>query len=150
MTKYFLTTFLFTFLLISVCHGEMVSVNRETVNLRIGPGEKYEVQYQYSKGFPLKVIASKGNWYKVKDFENDTGWVYEPLVAKNPHLIVKANKETNKRINIRKGPGTKFKIIAEAYYGVVFKTVEQKNGWAKVEHDSGTVGWVRRSLLWGY
>lgn len=142
---------LFTCLLVSAtAHSKMVSIKREGVNVRSGPGEKYEVKWEYGKGFPLLITSSKGNWYKIKDFESDTGWVYKPLTSSTPHMIVKANKNKDKQINIRSGPGTKFKVVAKAYYGVVFKTVEQKKGWAKVEHDSGTVGWIKRSLLWGF
>lgn len=128
----------------------MVSIDRESVNLRSGPGEKYDVKYEYGKGFPLLVTETKGGWYKVKDFEDDEGWIYTPLVAESPHLIVKANRHTKKKINIRKQPSTDAKVVAEAHYGVVFKTLAQKNGWAKVEHESGVVGWVNRSLLWGF
>ncbi len=130
--------------------AKMVSVDRDLINVRSGPGENYKVKWEYGKGFPLQITSTKGQWYKVKDFENDTGWVFKPLTTTTPHMIVKANKNKNSQINVRSGPGTKYKIVAKAYYGVVFKTLEQKQGWAKVEHDSGTVGWIKRSFLWGY
>ena len=130
--------------------AKMVSVDRDLINVRSGPGQNYKVKWEYGKGFPLQITSTKGQWYKVKDFENDTGWVFKPLTTSTPHMIVKANKSKNRQINVRSGPGTKYKIVAKAYYGVVFKTLEQKQGWAKVEHDSGTVGWIKRSLLWGY
>ncbi len=63
-------------------------------------------------------------------------------------MIVKL--KTKGKINIRSGPGTQFKKVGEAYYGVVFDTVTRKAGWVKVEHESGLVGWVKRNLLWGF
>ncbi len=130
--------------------AKMVSVKNDGVNIRTGPGRNFEVKWEYGKGVPLKITKSKGNWYKIKDFENDIGWIYKPLTSSTSHMIVKANRNKNKQINIRKGPGTNYEVVAKAYYGVVFKTLEQKKGWAKVEHDSGTIGWVKRSLLWGF
>lgn len=130
--------------------AKMVSISKDGVNIRTGPGEKNEIKWEYGKGFPLYVIGERNGWYKIKDFENDTGWVYKTLTSSTPCMIVKANKGTNKKINIRNGPGTGFNIVGKAYYGVVFKTIEQKNHWVKVEHDSGTIGWVKRSLLWGF
>ena len=98
------------------------------------------------KGYPLKVIGSKGNWLKVIDYENDTGWVFKKLVHRKAHLVVK-----KKIINIRKGPGTKYKIVRQAKKGVVFRTLKRKKGWVKVSHDESKVsGWVKRSLLWGW
>lgn len=129
---------------------QMFSVNSETVNLRSGPGTNYDIKWEYGMGFPLQLVSSKGDWVKVKDFENDTGWIFKSLLSKKGHMIVKVHKNQNKKINIRSGPGTKYKIVGKAYYGVVFETLEQKNGWAKIKHETGLVGWIKRSLLWGF
>ncbi len=147
--RLFVLTLLFL-LMSSTSFAKMVSINADGVNIRNGPGENNDIKWEYGKGIPLYVISEKDDWYEIKDFENDIGWVYKSLTSPTPYMIVKANKGSNKKINIRSGPGTGFTIVAKAYYGVVFKTIEQKNGWVKVEHDSGTVGWVKRSLLWGF
>ncbi|RUM39947.1 MAG: peptide-binding protein [Desulfocapsa sp.] len=148
---YSLCIFLFTFVLISSASARMVSVVGEKVQLRSGPGTKYSAKWQYGDGYPLKIIKQQGKWLKVKDFENDTGWIYKKYINKTPHMIVKVNKGKKRKINIRSGPGTKYKIVGQAYYGVVFKTVSQKSGWAKVKHEeSGITGWIKRSLLWGF
>ncbi len=128
----------------------MVSISANKINIRSGPGKQYRVKWEYGKGFPLQVIDSQDGWYKVKDFENDTGWVFKQLVNGQGHMIVKVNKSKKSTINIRSGPGTKYDIVGKAYYGVVFKTLEQRSGWAKVKHHSGVVGWIKRTLLWGF
>lgn len=143
-------TVLFLAVCASVATAEMLSVNADTVNLRSGPGTNYKVKWEYGKGFPLEVLEKKGDWVKVKDFEDDTGWIYAPLLADKGHMIVKVFKEKNKKINIRSGPGTDYRIVGKAYYGVVFETLEQRQGWAKVQHETGLVGWIKRTLVWGY
>jgi len=130
--------------------AKMVSVVGDNVNLRSGPGTKYSVKWKYGSGFPLKVVQEKEGWLKVEDFEGDTGWLYQKLTSRNGHMIVKVHKNENKKVNIRSGPGTKYKVVGKAYYGVVFKTIKQQNGWAQVKHDSGLEGWIKRSLLWGF
>ncbi len=130
--------------------AKMVSVNGERVQVRSGAGTKYTVKWEYGNGFPLKVLSRKGKWVKVKDFEGDTGWIYSSYVNSEQHMIVKVNKGKKKKINIRSGPSTNYKKVGQAYYGVVFQTLEQKKGWAKVKHESGLTGWVKRSLLWGF
>lgn len=134
----------------SASFAEMLSVNGDSVNLRSGPGTNYDVKWEYGKGFPLKVVSRKGDWVQVTDFENDTGWIYRPLLVDKGHMIVKMNKDKNSKINIRSGPGTRYKIVGKAYYGVVFETLEQRDGWAKVKHETGLVGWIKRSLIWGF
>ena len=128
----------------------MVSVSGEKVNLRKGPSTSSPIIWELGKGFPLKVVGSKGSWYKVSDFENDVGWIYKNLVSRKPHLIVKVNKNSKDQINIRSGPGTAYQVVGKAQYGVVFETLQRKSGWVKVRHETGFTGWIKRSLLWGW
>lgn len=147
----FLLTFLLTTLFtLSPALAKMGSIDGDKVQLRTGPGTKYAAKWQYGNGFPVKIVTRKGNWVKVTDFENDTGWIYKKFISNTPHMIIKANKGKKKKINIRNGPGTKYKVVGQAYYGVVFETVRQSRGWAKVKHESGLTGWIKRSLIWGF
>ncbi len=130
--------------------ARMVAVAGESVNLRSGPGTKYKVIWKLGKGFPLKVLREKNGWLRVQDFEGTIGWINKKVVNRKPHMIVKVHRKSKKRINVRSGPGTRNRIVAKAYYGVVFSTLEQKNGWVKVRHEKGVSGWVKRSLLWGF
>ena len=148
------TNFFFTVLLFAVAwillfpvqtKAEMVSIDGEKVNMRSGPATSYDIVWELGKGYPLMILEKKKSWLKVKDFEGDTGWVYRKLTSNRPHLIVK-----KKHVNIRKAPTTHASIIGKANYGVVFATIKQQKGWAKVKHDSGLIGWIRRDLLWGW
>lgn len=131
---------------VSPAHAlQMVSVDRPEINMRKGPGTNHESIWLLSRGYPLQVIDRKGNWLQVKDFENDTGWVYRPLTDRTPHFVVKA-----KVVNIRKGPGTKNRVVGKANYGDVLRTLANKGDWAKVRDADGLVGWVARRLLWGW
>lgn len=129
----------------SAAEARMVSIDRDTVNIRSGPSTNYSVKWEVGLGFPLKIIASKGSWYKVRDFENDEGWVYAPLTSRKAHLVVKKPV-----VNIRSGPGTNYRIVTQAKYGVVFRTEKRVKGWVRVRHESGVTGWVARRLLWGW
>jgi SH3-like domain-containing protein len=144
------TVFVYLFLIPFTVLARMVSVSGEDVNLRSGPGTNYSVKWKYGSGLPLKVIKKQGSWVKVEDFEKDSGWLHNDLLSNTGHMIVKVNKDKNKKVNIRSGPGTNYKIVGKAYYGVVFKTLKQQKGWAQVKHESGVTGWVKRSLLWGF
>ncbi len=134
----------------SAAVAEMVSISGNNVNMRSGAGKKYKVLWKLGEGFPLKVLRRSGSWIRVQDFEGTIGWVNKNVVQKTPHMIVKVHKKSKKQINVRSGSGTNNRIVAKAYYGVVFKTLQQKSGWVKVQHEKGVTGWVKRSLLWGY
>ena len=145
MLKRIFLGFAFIFLSVALANAEMVSVARPKVNMRSGPGTKYAVLWELGYGYPLMVKGKSGNWLKVMDFEGDTGWVYRNLVSKKAHLIVK-----RERVNIRSGPGKRYRIIGQANYGVVLRTLKRGKGWVKVKHENGLSGWVKRSLLWGW
>jgi len=127
---------------LSAMAAEFVSVVKDGVNLRSGPETKYEVLFQLPKGYPLKVVARKGKWIKVSDYENDRGWIYNNLVSKTRYVIVKV-----KDGNVRSGPGTKYDKVGKVVRDVILKRIDRKGDWIKVSHPQLT-GWVHKQLVW--
>jgi len=127
---------------VSVMAAEFVSVIKNEVNLRSGPGIKYDVLFQLPAGYPLKVLAHKGKWLKISDYENDKGWIYSSLVSKKRYVIVKV-----KDGNIRSGPGTRFDKVGKVVRDVILKQVDRKGDWIKVS-DPRLTGWIYKKLVW--
>ena len=98
---------------------EMVSVQRAEVNLRAGAGTQHEALWVLSRGYPLEVTGRKGQWLKVRDFENDTGWIFRPLVGKKAHHVVKGSV-----VNLRSSPSTRSRIVGKATRGEVLRTLD--------------------------
>ena len=133
------------FLLVSTVtaySAEYVSVAKDGVNLRSGPDIKYSIIYELPAGYPLKVLARKGQWIKVSDFENDQGWIFSPLVSKNPYVIV-----TVKEGNVRSAAGVNNEKIGEVVREVILKKVGKQGEWIHVEHPRFN-GWIHRKLVW--
>jgi len=122
----------------------MVSVTLDNSTLRSGPGDKFPVVWTLGAGFPLSALEEQEDWYKVVDFEGDSGWIRKKLVGREPHVIVKAEKA-----DIRSGPSARYKLTGTANRGVVFQVLKVKGNWVKVKHGKGLTGWVGRNLLWG-
>ena len=146
--------FLLTFAFFNVTNSyvlakEYASTVRDGINLRSGPGKNFDIVSEIGSGFPFEIVGKEKNWIKVKDFENDEGWVYKTFITTEKRVIVNVNKNSDDPVNLRKDPQAKSPIIGKAHYGVVFKLLQVKDGWAEVQHDSGLRGWMRTSLLWG-
>jgi SH3-like domain-containing protein len=124
---------------------EMVSVARSEINMRAGAGTQTVALWTLARGYPLEVTGRQDQWLKVRDFENDAGWVYRPLVGKTPHMVVKSRVA-----NMRSAPGTRSRILAKADHGEVLRTLEHRKDWVKVQREGGLKGWVARRLLWGW
>lgn len=124
---------------------EMVSVARAQINMRAGAGTQHDTLWTLTRGYPLEVTGRQGQWLKVRDFENDAGWVYRPLVGKTPHVVVKSRVA-----NLRNAPGTRSRILGKADHGEVLRTLEHRNDWVRVQREGGRKGWIARRLLWGW
>ncbi len=125
--------------------AEMVSIKGSVVNMRSGPGTGSQVLWELEQGYPLQVLQRKGSWLKVKDFENDKGWVARALTGHTPHHIVKS-----RTANIRSGPGTNFHIVGKAERYDLMRTRGARQGWVHVESSNGIKGWIAKRLLWGW
>ncbi|CAG37005.1 SH3 domain-containing protein [Desulfotalea psychrophila] len=134
------------FLLFSLsCQAaQFVTIAKDGVNIRKGPTTKEEIVMELFEGWPLRVVNKKNDWYEVVDYEKDRGWVYAPLVRKNDTVIVNVKKTGN----MRSGPGKNSPVIAEVERGVVLTRITVKDGWVKVKHSQGSVGWIYKTLLW--
>jgi SH3-like domain-containing protein len=124
---------------------QMVSVSGAEINMRSGPGTRFSALWILGRGYPLRVVGREGDWLKTRDFEGDQGWVFRPLTGQTPHHIVKS-----KTVNLRARPSTRSRILGRLGDGEILRTLGKRAGWVRVQQESGTRGWVARSLLWGW
>ena len=92
-SKYFLLiVFFFPF---SLAYGEttFLSLKKNKVNVRYGPGFDFPVKYVYKKiNFPLKQIDKKENFRRIIDLKNNNGWIHISQLKKNNSVIALQNK----------------------------------------------------------
>jgi len=124
--------------------ADYVSVKGDNVNVRTGAGTNYEVSMELFQGYPLKVVSTQGEWLKIVDFENDSGWIHQSLVTTGNTNIVNGNKN----VNMRAEASTNSQIVATVDRGVVMTRLETKGKWVKLKHASGLIGWIYKPLLW--
>lgn len=66
-------------------------------------------------------------------------------VARAEVLVV--NSPGDGYLNLRTGPGGNFAIIMAMDHGSAVNTLEISGNWARVEHESGAVGWAHRKYM---
>lgn len=139
-----LASLLFTCLMTS--NATALCVKTQVANLRAGPGTEYKKTWQVYKYMPLKKLARKGDWYKVKDVDGDIHWVFKNLVTSKYKCAVVKKDEAN----IRKGPGIHYKQteLSPALRYDTFRVLRIKGKWVKVRDEFGEEGWIYRPLLW--
>ena len=66
-----------------------VSLKAKAVNLRVGPGKKYAIEWHYKKrGLPVEVIQEFDRWRRVRDADGATGWVLHSLLSAKRTAVI--------------------------------------------------------------
>ncbi len=122
---------------------ERLSVKSGIANMRSGPGKKYDVLWQAEKYYPVIITLKEGDWYKIKDFENDIAWVHKSLLEKADCVITKKDK-----CNVRSKGSMKGSVVFTVDKGVPFKVLQKTGNWIKIKHADGDIGWIYNTLVW--
>ena len=79
---------LFLFSKTSASESEnFLSLKNDEVNLRQGPSFKYPIRLIYKKKYlPVEILDRFETWRKIKDFENNTGWIHTSQLSKKKLL----------------------------------------------------------------
>ena len=125
--------------------AEFVGMKGSAVNVREKPSTRFATLWEMGTGYPLQITQRKGQWLRVKDYEATLGWVFAPLTHKAPHMVV-----TSRTANLRAGPGTQHRRVAQLEQHEVVKTLKKSGSWAQVQREGGQKGWIARRLAWGW
>jgi SH3-like domain-containing protein len=127
-----------------------VSIKAERVNMRIGPGTDYAVDWMYQKkGLPLEIVQEYDNWRRVRDSEGAEGWIYQSLLSgKRTAIASPWNKGKSQLMDLQDGPSEESETIAQVQPGAI-GTISSCNGnWCEISFGSAE-GWMKQTLLWG-
>ena len=123
---------------------KFLSLKNNEVNLRQGPSFEYPIKFIYQKKYlPLKVLDKSENWRKIRDLENNSGWIHiSQLSKKKTAICIKNNSVLYKRPTIFSDP------IAKLETGRLVLVKKCKMKWCKIS--SGDYeGWIVKNTLWG-
>ncbi len=135
-----------------------VSTRSTPINVRVGPGTRYDVAWVYVKaGTPVEIIQEFDTWRKIRDVDGSEGWLHQNLlVGKRAGLVapwkapdeqvallrsadesaaVRAWLTPNFRVDIRECTGTWCRVVA---------TTQPVNGGPQ-----SFDGWLKQDELWG-
>ena len=120
------------------------TLRNDKVNLRQGPSLEYPIKIIYKKKFlPILVQDSSDNFRKVRDHENNTGWIHiSQLSKKKAAIVISDNEIMFKNSTIFSNP------VAILKEGRFVKINKCKENWCKVEANIYK-GWIKKNSLWG-
>lgn len=129
----------------------------DPINVRVGPGTKYEVSWTYLQAaIPVEIIQEFDTWRKIRDFDGQEGWVHQNLLSgtragyatplqANGEVALRARQADDAAMRARLSPG--FKVIIQECDGswcAVTATGKDEQG-----NPANYSGAVRQAELWG-
>ena len=139
----FLTLF-FTYENLFANEEYFLTLRNEKVNLRQGPSFEYPIKIFYKKKFlPVLIQDQSDNFRKVRDHENNTGWIHVSQLSKKKAAIV-----IDDDLIMFKSPTIYSKPIVILKKGKLSKIVKCKNEWCKAKTGKYK-GWLKKESLWG-
>jgi SH3-like domain-containing protein len=127
----------------AISQDKFVSLKKNKVNVRYGPGFDYPVKYIYKKiNLPLKVIDKKENFRKIIDIKKNSGWVHVSQLKNSRSLIILENKILFKK------PSLFSKPIVKMEKGRLVLVKKCKKKWCKVKTEK-YLGWIKTDNSWG-
>ena len=142
-----LIIFLFLFLPYEILYSMdeyFLTLRNDKVNLRKGPSFDYPVKIFYKKKFlPVLIQDKSNNFRKIRDHENNSGWIHiSQLSKKKAAIVIDEELIMFSNSTIYSNP------VALVKKGRLVKINKCKNKWCKVETGEFK-GWLKKNGLWG-
>jgi SH3-like domain-containing protein len=114
------------------------------VNLRQGPSKEYPIKIFYTKKYlPVLIQDRADNFRKIRDHENNSGWIHISQLSKKKAAIT-----IDKNILLFKSPTQYSKPIAILEEGKLCLIKKCEGDWCKIKVNNFK-GWVQKKSLWG-
>ena len=141
---YFSILILFFFPFNVFADDTFLSLKKNKVNVRYGPGFEYPIKYIYKKiNLPIKQIDKKENFRRIIDLKNNSGWIHVSQLKKVNSIIPKTDKVLFSK------PTNFSKPLAKIEKGRVLLIQKCDNNWCKIKTGSFK-GWIKKENSWGF
>jgi len=121
-----------------------LTLRYDKIHLSQGPSSEYPIKILYKKKFlPVLIQDKSDNFRKIRDHENNSGWIHISQLSKKKAAIV-----INEESIMFKNPTIYSKPLAILKKGRLAKIIKCKESWCKAK--SGKYkGWLKKDSLWG-
>ena len=121
-----------------------LTLRNDKVNLRQGPSFEYPIKLFYKKKFlPVLVQEKFENFRKIRDHENNTGWIHISQLSKKKAAIV-----IDDEAYIFSSNTVYSKPLAISKNGKILLIKKCKKNWCKIS-SKNIKGWIKKESLWG-
>ena len=121
------------------------SIRVSVVNMRVGPGEDYRINWVYRRPqLPVKVLRTMEGWRLVEDPDGAKGWMLGRFLSRDRGGFIRGKGLAE----MRETGGRNARVLWRLEPGVVGKLGDCAEGWCRFEVQ-GHAGFVREERIWG-
>lgn len=133
------------------------TVRSTPVNVRVGPGTRYDIAWVYVKpGVPVEIVQEFDTWRKIRDVDGSEGWVHQNLLS-GKRAGLAAPWLSEEQIPLRSGRSNEGGVRAFLGPGFRVDIARCDGAWCEVtattRSDAGSAssysGYVQQGELWG-
>lgn len=138
-----------------------VSLGSPKINVRHGPGQKYQVAWIFTQsGLPVEIIQEFDTWRKVRDSDGDEGWIHQSLLSgRRTGIIAPWLHEQSQAIPLYARADRGAPLRAQLAPKVLVNVQECAESWCEIsgrfqpEGENASAinfkGWVEQQFVWG-
>lgn len=121
-----------------------LTLRYDKVNLRQGPSKEYPIKIFYKKKYlPVLVQDQSDNFRKIRDHENNSGWIHVSQLSKKKSAIVIEDE-----LIMFRRPTIYSEPLVVLQKGRLTKIIKCNEEWCKAS-SSKYKGWIKKEGLWG-
>ena len=129
---------------LSASEEYFLTLRNEKVNLRQGPSFEYPIKIFYKKKYlPVLIIDKSENFRKIRDHEDNTGWIHISQQTKKKSAITNVDN-----LFVFKKPTNFSKPLVVLEKGRLCRVLKCQNEWCKI-NTGKFKGWLQKKNLWG-
>lgn len=136
---------MFAFAVQAACGAEYRAVGEKPAILYDAPSLKADRLFVAARYYPFEVLVKLDQWTKVRDANGEVAWIENRALGERRMVLVNVPLA-----DVRAAPNLQAAVVFEAYRQVLLEALEPpSDGWLKVRHRDGQLGFIRVSHLWG-
>jgi SH3-like domain-containing protein len=125
--------------------AEFRSIGDKGAILYDAPSTRADRLFIATRLYPFEVLVKLDHWTKVRDANGEVAWIENKALAERRTVLV-----TVPIADVRAAPNPQAPLVFEAYKQVLLDVVDPPaDGWLKVRHRDGQLGFVRIAHVWG-
>ena len=125
--------------------AEYRAVGDKPAILYDAPSLKADRLFVAARYYPFEVLVKLDQWTKVRDANGEVAWVENRGLGERRMVLVNVPLA-----DVRAAPDLQAALVFEAYRQVLLEALEPPaDGWVKVRHRDGQLGYIRTAHLWG-